>query len=106
MLLEKPVFKMYTKSDCPFCDKARKLILEDLKTSLHLVDVSNQQDLRDMIISETGIKTVPVIYLGDELVGGCDDLIDLIETSSIEKKILTVENQILRDEVMRLRRSV
>ena len=106
MLLEKPVFKMYTKSGCPYCDKARKMILEDLKASLHLVDISNQQDLRDAIVTETGQKTVPVIFIGDELIGGYDDLAGLVNTGQVKTKVLEAENKILRDEVIRLRRSL
>ena len=106
MILEKPVFKMYIKGGCPYCDKARDLILKDLKCSLHLIDVAHQQDLRDMIVAETGCKTVPVIYLGDEFIGGCDDLINLVETGGVEMKILTEENRILKEEVKSLRRSL
>ena len=106
MLLEKPVFKMYIKDGCPYCDKARDLVLNELKASLHLINVSNDPDLRKLIIKETGQKTVPVVYIGDEFVGGCDDLFELKTSGAIGMKILKVENQILRDEVMHLRRSL
>ena len=106
MLLEKPVFKMYVKDGCPYCDKARDLVLNDLRASLHLVNVTNQQDLRELIITDTGQKTVPAIFLGSEFIGGCDDLINLVETGNIEMKILTEENRILKEEVKSLRRSL
>ena len=106
MLLEKPVFKMYVKDGCPYCDKARDLVLNDLRASLHLVNVTGQPDLRKLIIKETGQETVPVIYVGDEFIGGCDDLTALVESGAVEKKILIEENNILRDEVMKLRRSL
>jgi glutaredoxin 3 len=106
MLLEKPVFKMYVKDSCPYCDNARDLILNKLKASLHLINITDQPDLRELIIKETDQKTVPVIYLGSEFIGGCDDLIALIESGDIEKKILIEENSILKQEVMRLRRGL
>ena len=106
MFFEKPVFKMYVKTGCPFCKEARKLILNDLQSSLHLVDVTNQPDLREMIISNTGQKTVPAIYIGEEFIGGCDSLKALIESGEIKMKILVEENCILREEIMRLRRSL
>ena len=106
MFLEKSVFKMYVKTGCPWCEKAREIILKNLNRSLHLIDVTHQQDIRDMVIAETGCKTVPVIYLGDEFIGGCDDLINLIETGNIEMKILVEENRILKEEVKALRRSL
>ena len=106
MLLEKAVFKMYIKDGCPYCDKARELILDELKASLHLINISLQPDIREVIAKETGQKTVPVIYIGDEFIGGCDDLFDLNESGQLEVKILRRENQILHDEVLRLRRNL
>tara|TARA_R110002020_G_scaffold288661_1_gene504106 strand:- start:2798 stop:3118 length:321 start_codon:yes stop_codon:yes gene_type:complete len=103
MLLEKPVFKMYVKNGCPYCDKARDLILNDLRASLHLINVSDQTDLRKLIIKETGQKTVPVVYVGDNFVGGCDDLFRLNETGELQLLALKAENEILIKEVMRLR---
>jgi len=74
VFLGRSIFKMYVKTGCPFCEKAREIILKDLKCSLHLVDVTNQPDLREMIINNTGQKTVPAIYIGEEFVGGSDKL--------------------------------
>ena len=97
---------MYVKTGCPYCDKARDLILNNLKSGLYLIDITNQPDLREMVIRETGQKTVPAIYIGDEFIGGCDDLINLVETGEIKMKILVEENCILREEILRLRRSL
>ena len=105
MLGPKPVFKMYVKGGCRYCDKARDIVLKELKTSLHLIDVTDQPDLRKLIITDTGQKTVPVIYLGDEFIGGCDDLVKLCE-EGIENRVLTEENRILKEEVRTLRRSL
>ena len=106
MFLGKSVFKMYVKAGCPYCEKAREVILNNLKSGLHLIDVTNQPDLREMIIRETGQATVPAIYIGDEFIGGCDDLINLVETGEIKMKILIEENCLLREEIMRLRRGL
>tara|TARA_R110002124_G_scaffold249145_1_gene414284 strand:+ start:68 stop:388 length:321 start_codon:yes stop_codon:yes gene_type:complete len=106
MLLEKPVFKMYVKDGCSYCDEARKIILSELKTSLHLINVTSQPDLHKLVIKDTGIKTVPVILIGKELIGGCDDLKEQRESGVIEKKILLEENDILKNEILKLRRSL
>ncbi len=106
MFLGKSVFKMYVKAGCPHCEKAREIILNNLKSGLHLIDVTNQPDLREMIIRDTGQKTVPAIYIGDEFIGGCDDLINLVETGDIKMKFLIEENCLLREEIMRLRRGL
>ncbi len=106
MFLENSIFKMYVKTGCPWCEKAREIILKDLNCSLHLIDVTHQQDLRDLIIADTGQQTVPVIFLGSEFIGGCDDLINLVERGDIDMRILAEENRILREEVKKLRRSI
>jgi len=106
MLLEKPVFKMYVKDGCPYCDKARDIILKELKTSLHLIDITEQKDLQELIIADTNQKTVPVIYLGSEFIGGCDALVELCDSGDIEKMVLREENNILKAEITRLRRSI
>jgi glutaredoxin 3 len=105
MFLERSVFKMYVKTGCPFCDKAREIILKDLNCSLHLIDVTHQPDLRELVIADTGQKTVPVVYLGDEFIGGCDDLVKLCE-EGIENRILREEVNILKEEVRTLRRGL
>ena len=106
MFMGRSVFKMYVKTGCPFCEKAREIILKDLKCSLHLVDVTDQSDLREMIINNTGQSTVPVIYIGEEFIGGCDDLIEAADTPELKMKILIEENNALREEIMKLRRSL
>jgi glutaredoxin 3 len=106
MLLEKAVFKMYSKSGCPYCDEAKDLILTTLQNSLHIVDITNQPDTRAMVIEQTGCKTVPVIFLGDHFVGGCNDLIQLHQSGELETMILREENKIMKQEILRLRRSL
>ena len=59
-----------------------------------------------MIINNTGQSTVPVIYIGEEFIGGCDDLIEAADTPELKMKILIEENNALREEIMKLRRSL
>ena len=106
MLDNRTAFKMYIKDGCPFCDKAKDVILNELKCSLHSIDVTKDLNLREMIIEDTGQKTVPVIFLGEEFIGGCDDLVKLSESSNFRLKAIREEVLILREEVSRLRRSL
>ena len=106
MLLEKAVFKMYIKDGCSYCDKARDIILRDEKVSVHVVNVTNDPHTRELIIADTGQKTLPAIFIGSEFIGGDDDLCALRESGKLENMILKEENQILKEEVMHLRRSL
>ena len=106
MTTERTVFKMYMKGACPFCVKAREHILNEVKASLHTIDVTDQPDLHQLVIADTGHKTVPAIFIGDEFLGGCDDLIEYTNSDLGLVRILREEVSILRDEVGRLRRSI
>tara|TARA_R110002074_G_scaffold136780_1_gene281576 strand:+ start:104 stop:424 length:321 start_codon:yes stop_codon:yes gene_type:complete len=106
MRIEKTVFKMYIKEGCPFCTQARDYILNDLRASLHTIDITDQRDLHELIIADTGHKTVPAVFMGDEFIGGCDDLLKYGESVIGLVKLLREEVIILREETDRLRRSI
>tara|TARA_R110000796_G_scaffold132910_2_gene248397 strand:- start:2424 stop:2744 length:321 start_codon:yes stop_codon:yes gene_type:complete len=106
MKLERTVFKMYVKDGCPYCDKARDIILNEEKASLHVINVTKNLHLRETIIEDTGQKTLPAIFIGKEFIGGCDDLSALQESDKLEVLTLREENQIFKEEIMRLRRSL
>ncbi len=77
---ESPVMspvKMYTTAVCPYCIRAKQLLkargveqIDEIRIDL------NPTELQSMM-SLTGRRTVPQIFIGDTHVGGCDDLIAL-----------------------------
>src|SRR6516162_5588303 len=64
---------MYTKSTCPFCDRAKALLRAKGQTWREL-DIEADAALRDEMIERTHRKTVPQIFIGERHVGGYDDL--------------------------------
>jgi len=106
MLLQKAVFTMYIRDECPYCERACEIIVNEEKASLHVINITKDPHTRDLIIDDTGHKTLPAIFIGNEFIGGCDDLSALQEAGKLEKMILKEENTILKDEVLRLRRSL
>lgn len=69
--------KMYTTAVCPYCIRAKQLLkargveqIEEIRIDLNPVE-------RDQMMSTTGRRTVPQIFIGSSHVGGCDDLVDL-----------------------------
>lgn len=61
---------------CPYCEKAVELLdKEGLRYSLRVLD---RPELVEAA-SAAGMTTVPIIYHGDTLVGGCDDLFSYIK---------------------------
>ena len=106
MLGERPVFKMYVKDGCPYCDKARDFILNEMQMSLHTINITKDPHMREMIIEDTGHKTLPAIFIGGVFIGGCDDLIQSQKSGELELMALREENAILKQQINNLRRSV
>ena len=106
MLGERPVFKMYVRDECPYCDKARDFILQEMQMSLHTINITQDSHMREMIIEDTGQKTLPAIFLGGVFLGGCDDIIKSYEDGELELMALREENTILKEQISNLRRSV
>ena len=65
---------MYSTRVCPYCVMAEKLLQKRGVTQLEkiLIDVDPAQ--REIMMTRTGRRTVPQIYIGDHHVGGYDDL--------------------------------
>ena len=106
MLGERPVFKMYVRDECPYCDKARDFILSEMQMSLHTINITKNPHMREMIIEDTGQKTLPAIFLGGVFLGGCDDMIKSYEDGELELMALREENVILKGMIKNVRKSV
>lgn len=81
----KPV-KIYTTSYCPYCVRAKDL-LTSLDVAYEEVDVTENDELRQEIIKKHNWMTVPAIFIGDELIGGYDDLNALHATGDLGAKL-------------------
>jgi glutaredoxin 3 len=72
----KPV-KMYTTQVCPYCVRAKTLLKQRGVETIEEIRVDLDPAQRDQMMSLTGRRTVPQIFIGDTHVGGCDDLMAL-----------------------------
>jgi glutaredoxin 3 len=76
---------IYTTPYCPYCHMA-KALLKRKGVEFDEIDVSRDQALReDMTRKAGGRQTVPQIWIGDEHVGGCDDLYELDQEGGLDK---------------------
>ncbi|HEY9106565.1 MAG TPA: glutaredoxin 3 [Roseateles sp.] len=69
--------KMYTTLVCPFCVRAKMLLKQRGVEQIDEIRVDLNPEERQTMMSITGRRTVPQIFIGDTHVGGCDDLIAL-----------------------------
>jgi glutaredoxin 3 len=68
---------MYTTAVCPYCQRAKQLLKARGVTQIEEVRIDLDAAQREAMMSRTGRRTVPQIFIGDTHVGGCDDLIAL-----------------------------
>lgn len=78
---------MYSSNYCPFCFRA-KALLEKKGLELEELIVDQNPELRQKMMQESGRHTVPQIWIGDQHVGGCDDLF-LLERQGMLDKLIT-----------------
>lgn len=69
--------KMYTTAVCPYCIRAKQLLKARGVEQIEEIRIDLQPEQLSTMMSITGRRTVPQIFIGDTHVGGCDDLIAL-----------------------------
>jgi thioredoxin reductase (NADPH) len=78
-----PEITLYTKSWCPYCDRAKHLLREKGQTWTE-IDVEAQPERREEMIRRSGCTTVPQIWIGERHVGGFDDLAALENAGQLD----------------------
>ena len=69
--------KMYTTQVCPYCVRAKALLMQRGVAHIDEVRVDLEPAERSTMMQLTGRRTVPQIFIGATHVGGCDDLVEL-----------------------------
>lgn len=71
------IVKMYTTAVCPYCIRAKQLLKARGVAEIEEVRIDLLPEERELMMSSTGRRTVPQIFIGSTHVGGCDDLVAL-----------------------------
>jgi glutaredoxin 3 len=69
--------KMYTTAVCPYCVRAKQILKSKGVQAIEEIRIDTDPVARDHMMTITGRRTVPQIFIGDTHVGGCDDLVAL-----------------------------
>lgn len=78
-----PRIVMYTTTYCGYCERARR-VLRARQIPFDEVDVTRDPARRRQVILETGHRTVPVILIDGQLLGGSDELVDLERAGGLD----------------------
>jgi len=71
--MNRPSIVMYTTNWCPYCERARRLLTAKGATFSE-IDVESAPEKRAEMHSRSGRRSVPQIFIGEQHVGGSDDL--------------------------------
>jgi glutaredoxin 3 len=82
--LSQPQITIYTSPWCGYCRRAKKL-LQDKNLVFTEIDVGGDGDLRDQMMARSGRDTVPQIFIGEQHVGGCDELYALDRGGELDR---------------------
>ena len=78
-----PKVLMYCTAACPFCQSAERLLVEK-GVAIEKIRVDLDPARREEMMSRTGRRTVPQIYVGERHVGGYDDLAALDRAGGLD----------------------
>ncbi len=77
---------VYTTTYCPYCRKAKE-ILKNKKAAFEEVNLDSDPARREELEKKTGWMTVPMVFIGDEFIGGADDLEALDRSGRLDAKL-------------------
>jgi glutaredoxin 3 len=84
--VSQPNIVIYVTGWCPYCQRARAL-LGQKSLAFNEVNVDESADLREQMISRSGRRSVPQIFIGDKHIGGCDELFALDASGELDRLI-------------------
>ena len=79
-----PKIVMYATAVCPFCLMAERLLRSKGVADIEKIRVDLDPSRREEMMSRTGRRTVPQIYVGERHVGGYDDLAALDRAGGLD----------------------
>ena len=78
--------RVYTTMICGYCYRA-KLLLKERGVAFEEIDVTRDAEARRWLVEMTGRRTVPQIFIGEEPIGGFEELRALDRSGELRKKI-------------------
>jgi NADH-dependent peroxiredoxin subunit F len=78
--------EIYTKEWCPYCARA-KVLLTSKGLEYRETDITRDQEREREMISRSGFRTVPQIFLDGESVGGYDALATINATGEFDRRL-------------------
>jgi glutaredoxin 3 len=76
--------KVYTTNSCAYCVRA-KALLAKRDVPFEEIDVTSDPDKRAWLVKESGMRTVPQVFVDGKSIGGSDELHALDRSGELER---------------------
>ncbi|WP_232701843.1 FAD-dependent oxidoreductase [Halobacterium wangiae] len=84
---DEPTVEIYTKTDCPYCEKAKELF-DSKGVDYVTYNVTGDKELfAEMKERANGRETAPEVFIDDELIGGWDDTSELDQRGELDERL-------------------
>lgn len=80
--------RMYCTAFCPYCDRAEMLLKSKGVKAIDKISVDSMPNGFRDLVELTGRRTVPQIFIGDQHIGGFDDLAALDAQGGLEPLLM------------------
>ena len=93
---EENAIMVYSKSWCPFCSEVKRVLLSAVEavngdpsgiTIVELDALADGDEVQAALMSITGMRTVPQVFIGGSLIGGCDDTLAVERAGKLDEMI-------------------
>jgi glutaredoxin len=78
------MYTIYTKEDCNYCDNLKKL-LDVQKIEWHDIQIGRDISRDDFLKTFPEVKKVPLVIDGDKLIGGYNDMVEVLRDANSNK---------------------
>ena len=75
---------VYYRDFCPYCTRAIKLLRQKGADFVEINAGMNAEKKREMIQRSNGGRTFPQIFINDEHIGGCDEMMALERSGKLD----------------------
>jgi len=75
---------IYSSDFCPYCIRAKALLTQK-HLAFNEIRVDGKPELRAQMMQKSGKHTVPQIWIGEQHIGGCDDLYALERSGQLDR---------------------
>lgn len=73
---------IYSIKECPYCENAMDF-LQEMNLPFVIVDITFDDRVWENLKEETGITTVPYIFIDGQYIGGCSDMLALSDSGKL-----------------------